>query len=125
MKHFHSDKLDLTKLSSTEIHNIYCALDTCLTHEIYAVQAAELGNQAGAVYDFERSLVPPVLAMMRRGLLVDQKKCHEAVHGPGGLNERIKRLRRSFFYLAQVVLGNQRTRKRLRAGRNSSILQSN
>ena len=49
---------------------VYCALDCCLTHEIFA----QLNNQRAAAnpaYSFELALQAPVLEMMLRGWLVD------------------------------------------------------
>ncbi len=50
---------------------VYNGLDTCITLEVFE-ELSTLSNQPPAVYDFERALQAPALAMMLRGFAVDE-----------------------------------------------------
>jgi DNA polymerase I-like protein with 3'-5' exonuclease and polymerase domains len=50
---------------------VYCALDTCVTMEVLEAMLPQLNNQTRATYEFEKSLLAPVLEINMRGILVD------------------------------------------------------
>ena len=61
-----------SSLSDMDNHNVYCGLDSCLTHEIHGKTHKQLDPNTQLIYDFERALQAPVLEMMLRGILTDQ-----------------------------------------------------
>ncbi len=58
--------------SETEKLWIYNGLDCCVTAEVLEAIKPQLDNQTRATYEFEKSLMAPVLEMKLRGILVDQ-----------------------------------------------------
>ncbi len=58
-------------LSDLDNHNVYCGLDSCVTHEVHRKILPQLDDETQIIYDFERALQAPVLEMMLRGLLTD------------------------------------------------------
>lgn len=51
---------------------IYNGRDACITLEVYPKIADQFDEYDKLIYDFERTLQLPALAMMRRGILIDQ-----------------------------------------------------
>lgn len=49
---------------------VYNAMDTCLTHEVYA-ELSQKAQEAQPAYEFELALQAPVMEMMLRGFLVN------------------------------------------------------
>jgi DNA polymerase I-like protein with 3'-5' exonuclease and polymerase domains len=66
-----------TILSQSENDQVYCALDCCLTLEIFEELQTTYGEASGfpqdwkGIYDFECALQGPYLEMMQRGFAVD------------------------------------------------------
>lgn len=50
----------------------YCGLDCCVTREVFDVIHARLTPVTEKTYAFERACQSPAMAMMRRGILVDE-----------------------------------------------------
>lgn len=57
--------------SETEKLWLYNGLDCCVTAEVLEAIKPQLDNQTRATYEFEKSLMGPVLEMKLRGVLVD------------------------------------------------------
>ena len=58
-------------LSDLDNHNVYCGLDSCVTHEVQGKIHSQLDEETRIIYNFELALQAPVLEMMLRGLLTD------------------------------------------------------
>jgi DNA polymerase I-like protein with 3'-5' exonuclease and polymerase domains len=95
-----------TKLTQSENDQVYCALDCCLTLEIFEELARTYGAASGfpqdfrGIYDFECALQGPYLEMMQRGFRVDDLGRRAAAEE---LNDRIERLEQTLDLFAQVV----------------------
>ncbi|KKK55503.1 hypothetical protein LCGC14_3073910, partial [marine sediment metagenome] len=63
--------LEPSSLSDLENHNVYCGLDSCITHEVRGKVHPQLDEETRIIYNFELALQAPVLEMMLRGLLTD------------------------------------------------------
>lgn len=92
-------------LSQSENDQVYCALDCCLTLEVFEEISRIYGSDGVAqdwrgIYDFERALQGPYFDIMTRGMLVDRELAREA---GGDLRERIGVLRESLDALASSV----------------------
>ena len=109
MKHFNSATVDPTKLDDWESYYLYNGLDTTLTHEVFSAlqNEAVTTTYAPHVYDFSRSLLGPVMTMMRRGVLVDWEAAVAAVEAPGGLDDRLRFLHSTLDEFAMVVWGKK------------------
>lgn len=74
--------IETQQLKPNEVHTankqIYCGLDSCLTHEIYG-ELNKLNNQLPDTYSFERALQGPLLEMMLRGFRVDEYDRRKAI----------------------------------------------
>jgi len=62
---------DFNALSPGDQYQIYCGLDSCITHEIHPKIASKLEPLTQLIYNFERALQAPVLEMMLTGILTD------------------------------------------------------
>jgi len=74
--------LDKYRLDGEQKLWVYCGLDNCLTHEVGETLRPQLNPKTSTrTYRFERAMQAPALAMMRRGMLVDQEAMHLALYG--------------------------------------------
>lgn len=92
-------------LTQSENDQVYCALDCCLTLEVFEEISRIYGSDGVAqdwrgIYDFERALQGPYFDIMTRGMLVDRDLAREA---GSDLRERIGALRESLDVLASSV----------------------
>lgn len=98
-----SSTLDPSKLSQSELHQVYCGLDNCVTHEALTAELQLFGNnanprpQAEYIYGFERALQAPYMDVMMRGFAVDMAAREVAC---ADLRERINRYR---FFLDRMA----------------------
>lgn len=68
---------DVPTLGKTARRQAYNCLDTCLTLEIFNKIHPQLDPLAQRVYNFERALQQPTMAMQLRGMRVDEEVCAE------------------------------------------------
>ena len=61
-------------LNPHDKHLAYCAMDTMMTYELHDVLQQRLVPPHRETYYFERSLLSPVLVMMKRGFKIDMPK---------------------------------------------------
>ena len=61
-------------------HLAYCAMDTMMTYELHDILQQRLTPPHRETYIFERSLLPPVLSMMRRGFKIDMPKRDKSIN---------------------------------------------
>lgn len=74
----------------------YNALDCCLTAGVYDALRKKLDpRNTGIVYDFERALQAPAMAMQIRGVRIDHKARNHAIKVLGHGMERTKRVLRA------------------------------
>ena len=57
-------------LNAHELHLAYCGMDTMLTHELFGILEPKL-EEVLPIYEFEKSLLPPVHTMMMRGIQIN------------------------------------------------------
>lgn len=85
--------IDTSTLREGEVHpenlQIYCGLDSMVTHEVHGVLRA-MPQARNPIYSFERALQAPALEMMLRGWRIDEIRRREACLR---LREKIARLR--------------------------------
>lgn len=95
--------MDLARLSPTEIHQLYCGLDNCITAECLPQELDLLASrpQAALIYDFERGLQGVYLEMMQRGFRVDMNARQEDMLR---LQQRIVRLHCQLMLLCNAAL---------------------
>lgn len=94
--------MDLARFSPSEIHQLYCGLDNCVTSECLPHELEMLASRPNAslIYDFERGLQAPYLGMMQLGFRVDMNSRHEAMLG---LQQRINRLQSQLMLLVNAI----------------------
>ena len=66
-------------LNPHDKHLAYCAMDTMMTYELYDILNSKLIPPQRQTYEFERSLLAPVMTMMKRGFRIDMAKRDEAL----------------------------------------------
>ena len=66
-----------TDLSNEQTEWVYCALDCALTYEIWNKIYPEFDPYTKQTYSFELDSLQPAMAMMLRGLRVDEDKVKE------------------------------------------------
>jgi len=66
-------------LNPHDKHLAYCAMDTMMTYELYDILNSKLIPPHRQTYEFERSLLAPVMTMMKRGFRIDMAKRDEAL----------------------------------------------
>lgn len=66
------------RLPAHDEHQVYCALDSMLTLEIWQ-ELRRTHNEVPAIYSFERALQAPYLEIMQRGFAVDELGRRQAV----------------------------------------------
>lgn len=95
--------MDLARFSPSEIHQLYCGLDNCVTAECLPQELAELDKRPNAklIYDFERGLQAPYLEVMQLGFRVDMNARQEAMLS---LQQRINRLQQQLMVIINAVL---------------------
>lgn len=100
-------------LSSFENMQVYCGLDSALTHEIWGTLREQYGNQSIEIYNFEKALMGPYLEIMQRGFRVDEiSRRREAAE----LRQKDSHLREILEEYSQAVWGrplNPRSPKQL------------
>lgn len=57
-------------LNAHDLHLAYCGMDTMLTHELFGILEPKL-EEVRPIYEFEKSLLPPVHTMMMRGIQIN------------------------------------------------------
>ena len=70
MPYIQTEDLRPGQLDAERQHQVYCGLDTCVTHEVHT-ELNRLFNHPPAIYSFERALQAPYLEIMQRGFAVD------------------------------------------------------
>lgn len=107
MRHFNSKYINTAALSDQDAYHIYNGLDSMMTMEVNDCLHRELAttNYAPHIYHHERSLLAPVMTMMRRGILVDPEARDRAALGPAGLDARIAKVQATLDAFAMVVWG--------------------
>lgn len=96
----HSDTLTPISLDRATEHQVYCALDTCVTLEVL-FELQRLFSPP-PIYSFSRALQGPYLEIMQRGFAVDQLGRQSAA---AGLHTRIDELRSTLNEFALAVWG--------------------
>lgn len=96
----HTESLTPDQLSAEVRHQAYCALDTCVTLEVFE-ELSRLFTPP-QIYSFERALQGPYLEIMQRGFAVDQIS---RGHAAAGLRERIGGLQQTLNEFAQAFWG--------------------
>ncbi len=91
-----------TDLSNEQTEWVYCALDCALTYEIWNKIYPEFDPYTKQTYLFELDSLQPAMAMMLRGLRVDEDKVKEKKKV---LKERRLKLERMLNLFAQAVNG--------------------
>lgn len=89
-----------TPLEPLDQHQIYCGLDSCVTHEVLSVINEQADDVTDVIYDFERALQAPVLEMMLRGILTDKFEVNRL---RGIYEQRKAKLQQVVDALAQAV----------------------
>ena len=101
-------------LTPHDAHQIYCGLDSCLTTEVWGeVRRLHPEAYTGPIYQFERALQAPYLAIMQRGFAVDDLARRAAI---ARLETRQLRLETLLFRMAEAVWGrglNPRSSKQM------------
>ncbi|KKM24945.1 hypothetical protein LCGC14_1599950 [marine sediment metagenome] len=72
-----ADLEERSKLPDLSNHQVYCGLDSCVTHEVHEVIAEQQDENTALIYGFSRALQAPVLEMMLRGMLTDEEEVYE------------------------------------------------
>lgn len=68
------------KLTSEEQLYVYCGLDTCIMFDVLdAIRPHLKPETTGRIYDFERGMLGPAMAMMRRGVYIDDARRQELI----------------------------------------------
>jgi len=65
------------KISQAQNDQLYCALDSCVTLEVFQELGREY-NQVPTIYNFARAMQAPYLEIMQRGFKVDETARHHA-----------------------------------------------
>lgn len=86
-------------LSPSQIQQVYCGLDSCVTLEVRETLEQTYGAPP-AIYSFERAIQAPYLEMMQRGFRIDETARRQAV---GVLRERKDKLEVVLNELASAV----------------------
>lgn len=97
----HTQDLRPHQLTAELQHQVYCGLDTCVTHEVHS-ELNRLFNQPPEIYQFEKALQGPYLEIMQRGFKVDQQARQTAQID---LRARIEGLQGSLNLFAQAFWG--------------------
>ena len=69
----------ISQMSKDEAYWVYNGLDCCVTDEILETCLPMVDDIALGTYQFSRELQGPVLEMMMRGVLVNQRKKHKVI----------------------------------------------
>lgn len=89
-------------LSADESHWVYNGLDCCVTADVFQNIHPHLDPTSSTIYDFSRDLQAPVLEMMMRGLLVNQRKKHEVLRD---MREKVMMLEANLTTLIEEGIG--------------------
>ncbi len=81
---------------------IYNCLDSMNTFALYEHFEKNVPGWAKAVGRYSEKMLGPIMTMMRRGVLIDQKARDEVVND---LSERLARVRQTFDFLCESILG--------------------
>lgn len=136
-----SSMLKADELSQFEVHQLYCGLDNCVTHESLTAELNLFKNnknprpQAEYIYGFERALQAPYMDVMMRGFAIDMAAREVACADlrdrvehykfrldqmagaiwDKGLNPRSNKMLREFFYDAmrfkEIITSKKGVRK--------------
>lgn len=103
-------------LGESEVLQIYCGLDSCLSYEVRQAEEPMLAARPNArrVYRWERALQAPYLEIMQRGFAINQRERDRACVS---LRERISNLQEWLDQLGYAFLGrsiNPRSHDQLR-----------
>jgi len=86
------DTTRLGALTDDEKEIVYNGLDSLCTYEIFEVLDKQLTGLKRDTYELERLQIGPVLTLIRRGILIDQKAKDDLIEGPEGLQARSYKL---------------------------------
>ena len=70
---------NLSSCDELKTFQAYNCLDCCITREIADVLLPKVEKLGNDIYDFERACQGPAMAMMLRGILIDEGKRKEAI----------------------------------------------
>jgi DNA polymerase-1 len=77
MPKINTKNLDIASLGARHRLWVYNALDAAITYEVHEATEPLLDDVSRKTYSFSKSLQAPVLAMMRKGFLVDEDRRQE------------------------------------------------
>lgn len=101
-------------MSDSEIYWTYCALDCCVTYDVFNAIEPQMDDVSRATYNTSMATIPVFLEMMLTGFPIDINKRREIL---GYYEKRLETLERSWVRLCVEGLGIQADRSKRDKGR--------